>query len=203
MSKTGTVNGIMARDATAVVESEMAVPAEAVSDVPRHVAPEVVAQIAALRSRVQQSMGQIVLAIMNLPRYRHQTLGDLAHIVVDPLLRDRLAIAHNGVTAEDGTTRVDEDSIAGLAIWASVSDEVDARITEQVRAGVFPVRLGSDDWVSGDNVWLLDVIAGDRQATTSVLANFRQVAGDRVIKIHPIVARLIDPAVLEKLRGAA
>ena len=118
------------------------------------------------------------------------------------MLRDRLAIAHKGVAGSDGEPKVDEESVAGIAIWASVSDEVDTKITEQVKAGVFPVRLGADDWVSGEHVWLLDVIAGDRKAATSVLANFRQVAGERAIKVHPIVARLIDPAVLEKMRGA-
>jgi hypothetical protein len=36
-----------------------------------------------------------------------------------------------------------------------------------------------------------------------VLTSFRQVAGDRPVKIHPIVGRMIDPQVLAKLRGAA
>ena len=55
--------------------------------------------------------------------------------------------------------------------------------------------------MSGETVWLLDVVAGDRKAATSVLANFRQVAGERGVKVHPIVARLIDPGILVKLRG--
>jgi cytolysin-activating lysine-acyltransferase len=113
-------------------------------------------------------------------------------------MRDRLAIAHRTV---DGKPQGDED-VAGIAIWASVSDAVDAKITEQVKAGVFPVRLAGEDWVSGDKVWLLDVIAGDRKGT-AVLTNFRQLSGERAVKIHPLVARLIDPEVLEKLRGAA
>jgi cytolysin-activating lysine-acyltransferase len=83
-----------------------------------------------------------------------------------------------------------------------VSDAVDAKITEQIKAGVFPVRLGAEDWASGDHVWLFDVIAGDRKAATAVLTNFRQVAGDRPIKIAPLVAKLIEPDVLEKLKGA-
>jgi hemolysin-activating ACP:hemolysin acyltransferase len=165
--------------------------------------PELLAKIGELRSKIQISVGQIVLTIMNLPRYRHMTLADLNHILVNPLLRDRLAIAHRSVTAEDGSTRIDEENVAGIAIWASVSDEVDVKIAEQVKAGVFPVRLGGDDWTSGDQVWLLDVIAADRPAATSVLANFRQVAGDRQIKVHPIVGRLIDPEVLERLRAAS
>ena len=71
--------------------------------------------------------------------------------------------------------------MAGIAIWATVPEvviaAVDAKIAEQIKAGVFPVRLASDDWTSGEVVWLLDVIAADRsQAHRTfgrVLANFR------------------------------
>jgi hypothetical protein len=35
-----------------------------------------------------------------------------------------------------------------------------------------------------------------------VLANFRQLAGERPVKIHPIVGRLIEPDVLAKLVAA-
>jgi len=48
---------------------------------------------------------------------------------------------------------------------------------------------------------LLDVIAGDRKAATAVLANFRQLSGQRAVRIHPIVARQIDQDVLEKLKA--
>jgi hypothetical protein len=113
------------------------------------------------------------------------------------MMRDRLAIAHRTV---DGKPQGEED-VAGIAIWASVSDSVDAKITEQVKAGVFPVRLANEDWVSGDKVWLLDVIAGDRKAATAVLANFRQLSGERAVKIHPLVARLMDAEILEKMKA--
>lgn len=39
----------------------------------------------------------------------------------------------------------DTDKVfAGIAIWASVSHAVEAKITEQVKAGIFPVRLSSE-----------------------------------------------------------
>ena len=182
--------------------------------------PEMRARIGALRTHIQLSVGQVVLALMDLPRYRHQTLADLTHLIVAPLLRDRVAIAHRQVKADAGAApdakgtsegaglseraeiKVDEETIAGIAIWATVSDAVDAKITEQVRAGVFPLRLGAEDWTSGEQVWLLDVVAADRRQATAVLTSFRQVAGDRPVKIHPIVGRMIDPEVLAKLRGA-
>jgi cytolysin-activating lysine-acyltransferase len=169
---------------------------------PPAVSPELMAQIGEMRSKIQTSIGQTFLAMMDLPRYRHISLADFSHLVVNPLLRNRVAIAHKSVT-ENGATKVDEETIAGIAIYATVSAAVDAKITEQTKAGVFPLRLAPEDWTSGDLPWLLDVIAADRAQATSVLANFRQLVGEKPIKIHPMVARLIDPAVLEKLKGAA
>ena len=164
--------------------------------------PAMIAEVGALRTHIQLSVGQIVLAVMNLARYRHLPLAELSPLLIEPLLRDRVAIAQKSARAADGAARVDEDVIAGIAIWASVSDGVDARITGQVRAGVFPVRLAPGDWTSGDIVWLLDVIAADARQATSVLANFRQLAGERVVKIHPLVGRLIEPEALARLQGA-
>jgi cytolysin-activating lysine-acyltransferase len=169
---------------------------------PPEITPELMSQIGELRSKIQISIGQTLLAMMDLPRYKHISLADFSHLVINPLLRNRVAIAHKSIT-ENGQAKVDEESIAGIAIYATVSPAVDAKIAEQTKAGVFPIRLNPEDWTSGDLPWLLDVIAADRTQATSVLANFRQVVGEKPIKIHPMVARLIDPAVLEKLKGAA
>ena len=133
---------------------------------------------------------------MDLPRYRHQTLADLMHVVLDPLMRDRVAIAYSHPKDAPAGS---EPNVAGIAIWASVSDAVDAKITEQVKAGAFPVRLSNEDWVSGETVWLLDVIASDRKQATAVLGNFKQLSGERPVKVHPIVARSVKVGVLEKM----
>ncbi|WP_206243593.1 toxin-activating lysine-acyltransferase [Novosphingobium terrae] len=165
--------------------------------------PEMLAKIEAMRSKIQLSMGQVVLAIMDLPRYRHQSLNDLKHIVVQPLLQDRLAIAHSSVVMPDGSTALEKDHIVGIAIWASASDQVDAKISEQIKSNAFPIRLGPDDWVSGENIWLLDVIASDSKAATSVLLNFRKLVGEKTIKIHPMISGLIDQDVLVRLRESS
>ncbi|MEL7188459.1 MAG: hypothetical protein AAGK17_02815 [Pseudomonadota bacterium] len=47
---------------------------------------------------------------------------------------------------------------------------------------------------------LLDLIASNPQLATAVLANFKQIAGDKPIAIHPIVARSVDPKMLEKMK---
>ena len=155
-------------------------------------------QLEELRTKIQLSVGQIVLLMMNLPRYRNQTLADLSHLVLEPLLRDRISIATaRPKDSEEGTSA---ETLAGVAIWATVSDTVDAKIREQISGSSFPLRLGSDDWVSGDTLWLLDVVATDRKLATAVLANFSQVAGDRPVSIHPIVSRLVERELLEKLK---
>lgn len=129
--------------------------------------------MASLRARVRESFGQITMAMMMLPRYRHQTLGDLQHLVLEPLIRDRIAIAYPAGAETDPLA-----DIFGVAIWASVSDEADARIREQLRAGTFLIRLKPEDWTSGSNHWLLDVIAQDARTTANVIANFRQLVKD-------------------------
>jgi cytolysin-activating lysine-acyltransferase len=159
--------------------------------------PAVLAQIAAFKARIQASIGEVVLAMMNLPRYRHQTLADVMHLVVEPMTRDRIAIAKTGAEA-GGEGKVEET--AGIAIWASVSDAVDAKIREQIQARVFPLRLKAEDWNSGDTTWLLDVIAPSQKVATAVLANFKQVVKDKPVRIHPLVSQLVDPAVLEKMK---
>ena len=156
--------------------------------------PAVLAQIAELRSQVRESFGKAVMAMMMLPRYRGQTLGDLQHLVLDPLIRDRIAIAR---PADPSSTP--SSDIAGLAIWASVSEEADARIREQIKTGTFPVRLKPEDWNSGENNWLLDVIAPNQRATATVIANFRQVVKQGSLRLHPLITRLVDEETLTRM----
>ena len=190
--------------ATSEVESQRNGGAAGAADSPANAAvedggesqldPEVAKKIAALRSQVRESFGKIVMAMMMLPRYRHQTLGDLQHLVLEPLIRDRIAIAYPGDKERGPLT-----DIAGLAIWASVSEEVDADIRQQIKAGVFPVRLKPDAWNSGPINWLIDVIAPNRRMTTAVIANFKQVVKEGGLRLHPIVTRLVDPETLQKM----
>ena len=155
--------------------------------------PEVAEKIAGLRSHVRESFGKVVMSMMMLPRYRHQTLMDLQHLVLEPLMRDRIAIAQRGGDEATG------NDIAGVAIWASLSDEAEARLRDQIKGGGWPVRLKAEDWNSGHNNWLLDVIAVDQKATSSVIANFRQVVKEGSLKLHPVITRLVDQETLEKM----
>lgn len=161
---------------------------------PQQMDPQVANKIAELRSALRENFGKVVLAMMMVPRYRSQTVGDLQHLVLDPMLSDRLAVAYPEAK-EDGVA----PDMAGFAIWASVSEDVDARIREQISSGVFPVRLKSEDWNSGTINWLLDVIAQDSKTVSNVIRNFRSVAKEGELRLHPLITRLVDAETLEKM----
>jgi len=150
--------------------------------------------IAKVRAHVRESFGKVVMTMMLLPRYRNQTVGDLQQLVLDPLIRDRVAMAYPG--DKDGNELAD---LSGLAIWASVSEEVDKRIREQISTGTFPVRLKPEDWTSGEINWLLDVIAPNAKMTASVLANFGKVVKGGNLRLHPLISKLVDAETLQKL----
>ena len=65
-----------------------AAPAQGTTD------PAVLKKVAAVRAHVRENFGKIAMGMMALPRYRHQTIADLQHIVLEPLIRDRVAIAY-------------------------------------------------------------------------------------------------------------
>ena len=159
---------------------------------------DVMEKIAAVRNQVRDSFGKVVMAMVALPRYKHNTLADTNHLILEPLLRDRIAIAQRTDTSDNPM-----GDLAGIAIWASVSEEVDAKIREQIKAGIFPVRLKADEWASGNINWLLDVIAPDQKATAQVIAGFGQIARAGELRLHPIIPRLVDEETLKKLGARA
>ena len=160
-------------------------------------AEEVAEKMAKMRSTVRETFGSVAMSMMALPRYRHLPIGDLQSILLEPLIRDRVALARK--SADAGPL----EDLSGMAIWASVSEEVDTKIREQISAGVFPIRLAPDDWTSGKINWLFDVIAPDASSVGGVIANFKQVAKEGELKLHPVVTRLLDKDTLEKLRAQA
>ena len=73
---------------------------------PGNTNPDLQKQAAEMRNRVHAAEGQVVLALSVVPRYRHQSIADLQNLVLEPLLRDRIAIATpiggEGADAPDG-----------------------------------------------------------------------------------------------------
>ena len=157
--------------------------------------PAVLEKIIGMRSKIHEAFGKVALAFAASPRHRNLSISELLHLVFDPLLHDRVAIAHAAKTG----AKFDEGGLAGIAIWASVSEEVDAKIREQIKASVFPVRLKPDEWTSGKINWLLDLVAPSPQLATAVIANFKQVVKGCELRIHPLVSSLLDGETLKKM----
>lgn len=134
-------------------------------------------------------------AAMSQARYRNLSILDMAPLFLEPLKQNKIAIA--SPATPDG--KPTPDGISAIAVWASVSPDVDTKIREQIDAGTYPIRLQPGDWSSGDTHWLIDIIAPSERLTTAVIANFRQVLKEGDLCIHPMVAGRLDPEVLEKL----
>ena len=164
---------------------------------PPQLTPEARAKLAEIRGRIETSVGQAVLLMMQLPRYRHQSLADLNHLIVEPLLRDRVAI---GYAKGEGDPPDSNPAPVGIAIWASVSDDVSPKIEDQIKAGAFPVRLAPDDWSSGEKLWLLDIVSVSKSGASAVLVNFGSIAGDRPVSLHPVVKESVDAELLERMK---
>ncbi len=116
--------------------------------------PEIAKKIAALRAHVRESFGKVAMAMMMLPRYRHQTLGDLQHLVLEPLIRDRIAIAQPAKDRQSARRHCRRGDL-GERVGGGRRSGSGTRS----RRASFPVRLKAEDWNSGSINWLLDVIA--------------------------------------------
>jgi cytolysin-activating lysine-acyltransferase len=150
----------------------------------------------ALRPTAATAIGEICTLMLMLPRYRHVYLQDLEWLVMAPLVRGRLSVVRTG--EKDGD---EKKYVVGGVLWARVSSEVDKAIREQVRAGVFPIRLKPDDWNSGDTTWVLDVLAPNKLLASKIFAEIgRQgLGGVRKLNAHPIVQQLVDAELLKKM----
>lgn len=86
-------------------------------------------------------LGEIVWLLTQSPAHRHLFLADLEWAVMPALMLRQVHLFRS------------QGRVVGVALWASVSDEVDARLSSGV------TRLAPLDWKSGDTLWLVDIIA--------------------------------------------
>src|SRR5262249_50333136 len=99
---------------------------------------------AALRLAV--AFSQIVALLMPSPRHKHFSLADLEWLVVPALTSGQYAVAEAKIK--------DRLSVPAAAVlWASVSPEVDKRLSEALNS---PIRLQPAEWKSGDILWLVE-----------------------------------------------
>ena len=98
---------------------------------------------------VSAAFGEITTLLMRAPGYKHYTLSDLEWLVLPPLLANQFTLAE-ARSKETGLS-----APVGVALWARVSPETDARLSSALDA---PIRLRPDEWQGGDILWLIDAV---------------------------------------------
>ena len=110
------------------------------------------------------SLMRVISVLSRSSHYRHYTISDLEWLVLPPLRLGQCAILH----AETPGLPV----AAAVALWASVSPEVDLKLSQNLAV---PIRLRPDEWRSGDILWLVDVI-GSPDAGAQLLTRLQNDA---------------------------
>jgi len=94
------------------------------------------------QATIASVMGEVVWLMSQSQRHRsHFFIGDLEWLIVPPISTGQFRIFK-----ADGKP-------FGVAIWAFVSPEVEARLEKGM------IKLKPDEWRSGQQPWLMDIVA--------------------------------------------
>ena len=145
------------------------------------------------------AFADIVTVLMRSPQHKHFSLADLEWLVVPPLRMGQCRVAKT--LPQQGAPGI---PIAAV-LWASVSHEVDERLSGNVNA---PMRLRPDEWKSGEVLWLVEAV-GDPRVVPSLLKQLMETAlKGQTVKVRrlengrPSVCSLAD-ALTEQQKNAA
>ncbi len=120
----------------------------------RKLSPEASARLNTKSKQLSAAFGQIIAIMMRAKRHQYTFLSDLEWMVLPAITTGQFAIAEQR-HKDSGLT-----SPRAAILWASVSDEVDQRLSAN-RSGA--IRLKPSEWSSGTNAWLVDAV-GDARA---------------------------------------
>ena len=131
-----------------------------------------------------QLVGQIVGLLTQSQAHRHLFLADLEWLIGPPMVLRQFRLFHDG-----------KQPVA-VALWASVSDEVE----KELIAG--RPRLRPNEWKSGDNLWLIDFIApsvpnGSKAAEALVQEMASKVFQGRRFKMRVLDAKTGKPKIVD------
>lgn len=120
---------------------------------------------AQVSKQMTASLGGLTMLLMRSPTERQLTLADLEWMAVPAINFGQIALAE--VQAKD-TGVV---SPVGAVLWAFVSPEVDARLSDLTTSG----KLSPEEWRSGDIPWIV-LAAGDNRILGSLLDKLKGTA---------------------------
>jgi hemolysin-activating ACP:hemolysin acyltransferase len=106
-----------------------------------------------------------VSLFLRSPAHRHYTLADLEWCLLP-------ALALNQYMAGEARLPDGQAVPTALVLWARVSAEIDARLSAGPR---YPIRLHSNEWQSGDVIWIVDAV-GEQKAVQQCIEALAKMA---------------------------
>jgi cytolysin-activating lysine-acyltransferase len=91
--------------------------------------------------KTSEVLGEITWLMSQSPLHKQLFISDLEWLVMTPMMLQQFRLFY------------DQTKPVGVVFWASVSEEVEARLA----AG--NARMRPQDWKSGDRLWVVEVIA--------------------------------------------
>ena len=149
--------------------------------------PSLRADSAARRNaRYAQTFANIIAVLMRDPGFRNLRLSDLEWLVLPAIISGQWKLVQTR-EQKPGTKGPEGELVvpSAVALWASVSPEVDKRLMENLDK---PLVLQSHEWLSGDILWLV-VAAGDKR----IVPRFLTQLADTEFKGKKVKARTNGP----------
>ncbi len=131
---------------------------------------------AAASKHLMMSFGEIVSVLMRSPQFRQQPISDIEALVVPAVMTGQFVVAEAQSKSQGFVTPV------AVALWASVSDEVDQRLSQDLDQ---PFKLAVQEWRSGPHPWIV-MLAGDRRVLNPMLKQLQ----DTTLKGRPLKMRV-------------
>ena len=137
------------------------------------------------------AFGEVVAILMRSQNHRGLRLADMEWLVVPAVLTRQFVIARAKPQEDANAASVP----IGVAFWARVSDEVDQRLATDGN-----VRLKPEEWNSGENHWLLEIVAPPKVAGAMLNELKRTTFAGRAFKVRRLQEGKI---VVDEMQGEA
>jgi cytolysin-activating lysine-acyltransferase len=129
----------------------------------------------ARQARFGQSFSQVIAVLMRDQNFRNMRIADLEWLVLPPIMAGQFRLAHMPAPPRPGEkpNPADKGGVlvpVAVALWARVSPQIDKGLSENLDK---PVRLKTNQWASGNIIWLM-AVAGDRRAIPKFLEQLKE-----------------------------
>lgn len=117
----------------------------------------------ARQARFAQAFSHIIAVLMRDANYRNLRLAELEWLVVPPVMAGQWRLAHAKAPSGDKSDQSGIYVPVAVALWARVSPAIDKRLSENLDK---QLQLRANEWVSGDNVWLIAAAGNPKTVAT-------------------------------------